>query len=918
MRYQITKDDGTTWIDLEPFGENEFEYKFELGEIGNIDGLSNPSLFTDILPYSNINITALEYNINSSQVFSRDTFRYRITRSGATVSEGELYIESVEFNNNTPVFRVQFRDYISLVIEKMKSGELTWSDMYTETLYTNNFYFKDTLTQFPYGSDIQIPYQDMLGDDRAGLVDKRFVLAPKVTKGSATPMPWVDVTDFISRVFAASGYGISADSPILDSKFNDLALGVPAQLIVTETTSDSAATYVSNREMDLTPFHSVVYKSKDITLSAGANNSLSKALGGNSNYFQRTDDNNDTSGVYDNARATNYKNGMTTDGETDEGYNISTLHKRGLTNADQNQKFPVVPRSHINRPFARGGYEAVVGGFDGIATLGTTDSTGTYIELDLELFNLDIEGTGATSDSLGTGQLEAVNMTTIDFDLDAMDSAGTVFRFYTEIYEGEYPVQRVYWNSDGYLPSGKKLSGDGVKDAYGTLVSPVKITNNALNFQITLDGQATDSFYITGMTQYRVSIGCEIDGPIIAKGITNILGSSNYATVQQSGSAWIRDCGQVKSRIKIFNDSNANYVERVGVKITPEGPYRASTPFDKTNVIESLDLSEITPYDAFQEIARRFRLSFILDNTNPATPYFLVGRIDDIISNLGNPSKLLEEIADNRYPINVSRGIQSIANIKITNDKNDLKYDESGRDPNLTVGSYEGPIYSYSGGVIQDPLSGNGELELELDGALFRYDLSSNKDNPTKLRPDLNFDTYETYTSDRINPEVDEIGMRFAFLNQNTSDTIGTWFAQYHTFWVTETVNGNPLVYAKVLPQYKLYNKGTTVAKYVYNSYITQTKTGGIELRVTFPAALSGKPSGFYDYVVNSILLQRNAAPTVTCRILLPQSESSQMDFALREYTSQNIHGSLFLVSLDGTNYEDGLYADATFVVLDL
>jgi hypothetical protein len=937
MRYQITKDNGVTWIDLQTFGEESFDYNFEIGEIGNIDNLRNPTLFTEVLPYSPINQSALEYSFSTSNIFNKSTYPYRITRNGVEQSAGEIYVEGVDFNNDTPVFRVQFRDYISLVIEKLKEGDFNWSDLYTDTFLNTPFYFKNTYKTFPYGSSIQLPYQDMLGDGQAGLDQKRFVMAPKVTKESATPIPWLPMSDFISRVFSASGYGISADSPILNDEFRDLAIGIPAQLKVSEDSSDSPALFVSNREMNLTPFYSVVYDNSDISWSGLWQQNELYGCGGGTNYSQRTDDNNNTEEVYDRARPTNFKNGMVDDGEKSEGFNISTYHKNGNYGVLENDKFPVIPRNHIQRPFAQGGFEAVVGGFTGQVSLGTTEATGSSVRLELELFNLDLEGMGAVA-AVNPTCATAADMThciTTDLDLDAMDSAGTRFKFYTELYEDEYPVQRIYWNAGGYQPDSKVESGGIVKDCFGDTIPSSSITANTLVFNLNLDGQLPDPIYINGMTQYRTSIGCEVEGPIIARGKArqyqriSTLDCSSAASVSQSnltgyvdvtvgGSTTLNGCAQVKSRIQIKNEEDNNFVERVGIKITPSEPYRASTPNDKTDVVESLDLSEYSPYDIFEECAKRFRLNFILDNSDPLNPEFLVGRIDDIIANVGNADKNLEQIVDNRLPISVDRGIQSIANVSIINKENNLEWDMSGSDPNITVGSYEGPIYSYSGGVIQDPLTGTGELKLDLEGAIFREDLSSDNDNTTKEREDLSFDMYETYTSLRINPDIEDIGIRFAYLNENTTDTIGTWFAQYHTFWLSTIIGGGTLVYAKNIPQYKLWEQGTGNEYYTYYSSLSQTKANKLELRVTHPAILGGKPSGFYDYVVNSIMLQRNAAPTVRCKILLPQNESNQRQFALRRYTSNNIHGSLYLVALEGTNYEEGLYADATFVVLDL
>jgi|TARA_R110001632_G_C11348850_1_gene418200 hypothetical protein len=195
------------------FAGSALDFDLDFYDVDNIDKIKVPVSISVTLPMDTVNTGILGYdpNLSASSLIPDVAFDFELYYNNSKVLDGNMYIETYEFNNNTPTVSVRLVDKIQDIISG--SRLTTFADMYDNLdssvsfdsfLSSNN----ETIGSSVSMDSVLFPYVDFCNDVDKFLFASRQFLQFGFDKNRAGFVPALNVKDFIQRFFTEANTGV--------------------------------------------------------------------------------------------------------------------------------------------------------------------------------------------------------------------------------------------------------------------------------------------------------------------------------------------------------------------------------------------------------------------------------------------------------------------------------------------------------------------------------------------------------------------------------------------------------------------------------------------------------------------------------------------------------------------------------------
>lgn len=191
---------------LDLFPDQDINIGVDYYDTTNIDSIKVPFTFNTSVPYTDKNKDILNYNHETSiGLIPMVDYDYSVYKGDDIISSGKARLKSVVINSIEPVFTIEMRDKVSEFSKVIR--ELEVSDIYNDSFST------DIRTLSTYLSSnqgynqrpIEIPFIDFDNIQKTTGYETRQFTSWGTNGSKFGLMPALRITDFIDRVFSASG-----------------------------------------------------------------------------------------------------------------------------------------------------------------------------------------------------------------------------------------------------------------------------------------------------------------------------------------------------------------------------------------------------------------------------------------------------------------------------------------------------------------------------------------------------------------------------------------------------------------------------------------------------------------------------------------------------------------------------------------
>lgn len=200
--------------ELDLFPDLTVNFDLDFYNVDNIDKLKVPVSIDLDLPFSDNNISVIGYDPTSGSfnTVPDEAFDFELLLNNQMVLRGNLYIESVFFNNTIPTFKIRLTDKLQEIFTQAR--ELKFEDLYVDQNSSVTF---DQLMLGAEGSigsfttrDIVFPYIDMCNDTRKfGFASRQFIQYG-YDQERVGLLPSFNVSNFIERFFTEAGVDVTS------------------------------------------------------------------------------------------------------------------------------------------------------------------------------------------------------------------------------------------------------------------------------------------------------------------------------------------------------------------------------------------------------------------------------------------------------------------------------------------------------------------------------------------------------------------------------------------------------------------------------------------------------------------------------------------------------------------------------------
>ena len=132
-KLKVKKKADTTFSEVDLFPDTIIDFDLDFYNVDNIDKIKVPISVALTLPLTDSNASSIDYDPRENILTTIPTnpFDFELLMNGSIVLKGNLYVESYEFNNNTPVINIRLVDRIQELFALAK--EKSFSQLYDDT-----------------------------------------------------------------------------------------------------------------------------------------------------------------------------------------------------------------------------------------------------------------------------------------------------------------------------------------------------------------------------------------------------------------------------------------------------------------------------------------------------------------------------------------------------------------------------------------------------------------------------------------------------------------------------------------------------------------------------------------------------------------------------------------------------------------
>lgn len=703
-KLNVKKKAASTYSEVDLFDGTIIDFSLDFYNVDNIDQLRVPTSVSLTLPMTDNNVSVIDYDPrgNTYTTLPTNAFDFQLYLDNSVVLEGNLYVESYQFNNLSPVLNIRLVDKIQDIFNTSKSNTLT--SMYSDQNSIVSF------SQFlsnqsgavgtdPTLQDVMFPYVDFCNDThKFGYAQRQFIQFG-FDKDRAGFVPALQVKSFVNRFFTTAGSSVTSrffelgnyGNPISGNNPDDLYMLIPSSLqagsrtrtrgmvliegpyeyFVNEFTQDADPAVTNAREMSTYPDPTYGWNyngtpsSNTVDTGFGLNyttNVPNTGLNTTAAYF----------GSHMSYKARPTATARNIQPNTWSGYEMSMIKSAAGEYSMVWRIFPATSTAKVN-------INAVLW------------KDGTPFER-FRMHNTD-------------GTIKELNVS---------DAGVTAMKTQNIYFEGMYNGQPRFIDN-----------------------TSVNMMGNFQNLMFFNDGDIGDFIWeqkkidIDAGSTYAVTMEFEwLEGEIDVEYV-----SAWTEVVAGNPSSGIKPSGYTRRMVASDDVAKAAYWEKptlIGqlyltlASVDDHNPYFLD---DDINTYWALDNVDITPFDMLKEIIARFNLSAVYDQNSDTV---LIDRLPDI-----RESNSLDDITDkvdNTRFIQVDVVTKIAKSIEIETSKNDLFFDTYGYDKkDLNPAGSDDIKFSLSSRFYNQSLCGD-ETFIEIPEGFNEYEIGFTENSFTKMK----------------------------------------------------------------------------------------------------------------------------------------------------------------------------------------
>lgn len=699
---KLKKKSQSSFSNASLFSGSVIDFDLDFYDVNNIDKIKVPVSISLALPMDVVNTGILGYNPESSasSLIPDVPFDFELYLNNSKVIEGNMYVETYEFNNSVPTVSVRLVDKIQDIISGSKL--ITFDDMYddldsdvsfTNFLSSNNETIGSGVSMDP----VLFPYIDFCNDVDKFLFASRQFLQFGFDKNKAGFVPALNVKSFIQRFFSEANTGIISrffkvgnyGDSIPNINPDDMYMLIPEKLLATPS---------SPRGFYLTEGPYEYYVNE---YTADADLSLTSAIETDTYPVQ--------------THGWNYSSSAGSN-TTDNGFglNFSTNVPNNSSNIDRayhgsHMSYTALPENLV------AGSRTITSeiGFE-MPMIRTASGVYNMVE------NINPSSSYSTAKFNFTAVLwkdgspyERFRMMNTDGTLKEVSiSDATVHEMRTsyQFFEGVYTnVQglRIQDYINYFDPTYQTVLNNRVKFS-----SSVIGAFNWENKKIEIDAGST--YAVTVDVQW-VSGTVDVDYVDTWQPFFNMQSMADDGVIPDNISNRILESEDL---VKATYTADLNNLGELYLGLLSTGYVNPYYENDSVNIKDLFSESNLSPFDILKQIIARFNLSVVYDQN---TQSVLIDRLPDLRSR--NSDESITKKVDDAKEISIEISTKRLKTIEIATSKKDLFYDNFGyKKTNISDSGSEDVKFSLDSRVYNKSLCGD-ETFIDIPDGFSEYEI---------------------------------------------------------------------------------------------------------------------------------------------------------------------------------------------------
>ena len=684
------------------FAGSVIDFDLDFYDVDNIDKIKVPVSISLTLPMDSVNTGILGYNPKSSasSLIPDVPFDFELYVNNSKVIEGNMYVETYDFNNNTPTVSVRLVDKIQDIISGSKLT--TFEDMYddldsdvsfTSFLSSNNETIGSGVSMDP----VLFPYIDFCNDVDKFLFASRQFLQFGFDKDKAGFVPALNVKNFIQRFFTEANTGVisrffklgSYGNAIPNINPDDMYMLIPEKLLATPASSrgfylvEGPYEYYVNEytgDADLA-FTSAIEKDTYPLQTHGWNYSSSPAANTTDNGFGLT-----------------FTTNVPNDGSNvDRAYHGSHMSYTALPNNLVSGNRSITSVIGFEMPMIR----TASGVYNMVENINPSSSSSTA------KFNFTAV---LWKDGSPYERFRMMNPNGTLKEIRISDATVHEMRTAYSLFEG------VYTN----------VNSIRVKD-YINNFDPQNgtVLNNRVEFSSSVIGDfnwENKKIEIDAGSTYAVTIDVQwVSGTVDVDYVDTWQPYFNMTSMADDGVIPDNISNRILERedlVKATYAADLNNKGELYLGLLSTGYVNPYYGNDSVNIRDLFSESTLSPFDVLKQIIARFNLSVVYDQN---TSSVLIDRLPDLRSR--NSSELITSSVDDAKEISIEISTKRLKTIEIATSKKDLFYDNFGyKKNNISLSGSEDVKFSLDSRVYNKSLCGD-ETFIDIPDGFSEYEI---------------------------------------------------------------------------------------------------------------------------------------------------------------------------------------------------
>lgn len=212
---RVKKKGVSAFSDIDLFENANIELDLDFYNVDSIEQLKIPVSISLDLPMTDNNVAVIDYDPRGNTYTNLPTepFDFELKLNGSSILRGNLYVDSMSFNNDIPIVSIRLVDRLQEIFSNVRTLGLhqLYDDKNTEQTFSQFLFANQgsigTLASTP---DIAFPYIDFCNDTRKfGFASRQFIQYG-IDKDRVGIVPAFNIPNFVSRFFSESGVTVTS------------------------------------------------------------------------------------------------------------------------------------------------------------------------------------------------------------------------------------------------------------------------------------------------------------------------------------------------------------------------------------------------------------------------------------------------------------------------------------------------------------------------------------------------------------------------------------------------------------------------------------------------------------------------------------------------------------------------------------